>query len=50
MDRRLDRARGALLGLAIVALGIWWQRREARIHAALVGWLPAPLKPLAEPR
>jgi hypothetical protein len=39
-----------LLGLAIVALGIWWQRREARIHAALVGWLPAPLKPLAEPR
>jgi len=39
-----------LLGLGIVALGIWWQRREARIHAALVDWLPAPLKPLAEPR
>ncbi|MBX3611104.1 MAG: DUF2157 domain-containing protein [Hydrogenophaga sp.] len=37
-----------LLGLAIVALGIWWQRREARIHAALAGWLPPALKPLAE--
>ena len=38
-----------LLGLGVVALGIWWQRREARIHAALVQWLPGPLKPLAGP-
>ena len=37
----------SLLGLAVVALGIWWQRHEARIHARLVHWLPGPLKPLA---
>src|SRR5690606_2174342 len=37
-----------LLGLGFVALGIWWQRREARIHARLAGWLPAALRPLAE--
>lgn len=37
-----------LLGLGIVALGIWWQRREARIHARLAGWLPAALRPLAQ--
>lgn len=36
-----------LLGLAVVALGIWWQRREAQIHARLAGWLPAALRPLA---
>jgi hypothetical protein len=36
-----------LLGLGVVALGIWWQRREAAIHARLAGWLPAALKPLA---
>ncbi len=36
-----------LLGLAVVALGIWWQRHEAAIHARLAGWLPAALKPLA---
>lgn len=38
-----------LLGLGLVALGIWWQRREARIHATLAGWLPAALRPLAGP-
>ena len=37
-----------LLGLGIVAVGIWWQRREARIHARLAGWLPAALRPLAQ--
>ncbi|QHE85373.1 DUF2157 domain-containing protein [Hydrogenophaga sp. BPS33] len=37
-----------LLGLAVVALGIWWQRNEARIHARLAGWLPGALRPLAE--
>lgn len=37
----------SLLGLGIVALGIWWQRREARIHARLTSWLPAALRPLA---
>ena len=37
-----------LLGLGVVALGVWWQRREADIHAALAGWLPAPLRVLGE--
>ncbi|MDP3190279.1 DUF2157 domain-containing protein [Rhodoferax sp.] len=36
-----------LLGLAVVALGIWWQRNEPAIHARLASWLPAALKPLA---
>lgn len=36
-----------LLGLGVVALGIWWQRHEAAIHARLAGWLPAALRPLA---
>ncbi len=36
-----------LLGLGVVALGIWWQRREAAIHARLASWLPATLRPLA---
>lgn len=35
-----------LLGLGVVALGLWWQRREAAIHARLAGWLPAALRPL----
>lgn len=37
-----------LLGLGVVALGIWWQRREAAIHAKLAGWLPVALRPLAQ--
>jgi hypothetical protein len=36
-----------LLGLAVVALGIWWQRHEAQMHARLASWLPAALRPLA---
>lgn len=36
-----------LLGLAVVALGIWWQRHETALHARLAGWLPAALRPLA---
>lgn len=40
----------SLLGLGIVALGVWWQRHEARIHARLAAGLPAALRPLAEPR
>lgn len=37
----------SLLGLGVVALGIWWQRHEAAIHTRLAGWLPAALRPLA---
>ncbi|MDD2878837.1 MAG: DUF2157 domain-containing protein [Rhodoferax sp.] len=29
-----------LLGLGVVALGIWWQRNEERINAAFSSWLP----------
>lgn len=38
-----------LLGLGVVAFGVWWQRREAAIHARLAQWLPAALRPLAQP-
>jgi hypothetical protein len=38
----------SLLGLGVVALGVWWQRHEARIHQRLAGWLPVGLKPLAQ--
>jgi len=34
-----------LLGLAVIALGIWWQRHEREIEARLSGWLPAGLRP-----
>lgn len=34
-----------LLGLAVVALGIWWQRHEKQIEARLSAWLPAGLRP-----
>lgn len=33
-----------LLGLGLVALGIWWQRHEERIHARLGAWVPAGLR------
>ena len=33
-----------LIGLAIIAGGIWWQRHEARIHAALRRHVPAALQ------
>jgi ABC-type molybdate transport system permease subunit len=36
-----------LLGLAVVGLGIWWQKHEAALHARLASWLPAALRPLA---
>lgn len=34
-----------LLGLSVVALGIWWQRHEDRISAAFSTWLPEGLRP-----
>ena len=34
-----------LLGLGLVALGIWWQRHETAIEARLGAWLPAGLRP-----
>jgi len=37
-----------LLGLAVVGLGIWWQKHEAGLHARLASWLPAALRPLAD--
>lgn len=37
-----------LLGLGVVALGVWWQRHEDSIHQQLAAWLPAGLKPLAQ--
>jgi hypothetical protein len=33
-----------LLGLGVVALGIWWQRHEDRINQRLSAWLPAGLR------
>jgi len=33
-----------LLGLGVVALGIWWQRHEAQINARLSQWVPAALR------
>jgi hypothetical protein len=35
----------SLLGLGLVALGIWWQRHEAQINARLARWVPAGLQP-----
>lgn len=34
-----------LLGLAVVALGIWWQRNEGRINARLGRFVPEGLRP-----
>jgi len=34
-----------LLGLGVVALGIWWQRHEDRINAYFAAWLPEGLRP-----
>ena len=36
------------IGLAIVYLGIVWQRHEARIGARLRGWLPEPMRALVQ--
>jgi hypothetical protein len=38
------------IGLAIIWLGVLWQRREAAISARLRGWLPGPLRELIEAR
>jgi hypothetical protein len=32
-----------VIGLAVIALGIWWQRNEARIELALRRYLPRAL-------
>ncbi len=37
-----------LLGLGVVALGIWWQRHEAQINQRLGAWLPAGLRPILQ--
>jgi hypothetical protein len=34
-----------LLGLGVVALGIWWQRHEDEINTQLGRWLPPALRP-----
>jgi len=39
-----------LIGLAIVAAGIWWQRNEARLSAALRARLPAGWRELLQTR
>jgi hypothetical protein len=38
------------IGLAIIALGVLWQRREARWSATLRAWLPKSLRELLEAR
>jgi hypothetical protein len=40
----------SVLGLAIIWLGVLWQRREAALSARVRGWLPAPLRELIEAR
>ena len=34
-----------LIGLAVVGLGIWWQRHEERINAYFAAWVPEGLRP-----
>jgi hypothetical protein len=38
------------IGLGIIALGVLWQRREAKWSATLRAWLPKPLRELLEVR
>jgi Ca2+/Na+ antiporter len=40
----------SLVGLAIIGLGVLWQRREAQWSARLRGFLPGPLRELIEAR
>ena len=40
----------SLVGLAIIALGVLWQRREARWAANLRRFVPGPLRELIEAR
>ena len=35
----------SVLGLGVVALGIWWQRHEDALHTRLSAWVPAGLRP-----
>lgn len=36
------------IGIGIVMAGVWWQRHEQRIQAALLGILPRPVRALVE--
>lgn len=38
------------LGLAVIGIGIWWQRHEAGIGNWLRSWLPDPMRELIEVR
>ena len=38
------------IGIAIIAAGVFWQRREAAIGAGLRQWLPGPVRLLVERR
>jgi hypothetical protein len=38
------------IGLAVVAVGVWWQRHEAEIGTGLRAFLPAPVRLLVERR
>ena len=44
-DSRLFPFALTALGLALVALGIWWQGNESRINARLSAWIPEGLRP-----
>lgn len=37
-----------LLGLAVVALGIWWQRHEEALQDRFSSWLPPALRPITQ--
>jgi hypothetical protein len=34
-----------LIGLGVMALGVWWQRHEAALQARLARWVPEGLRP-----
>jgi hypothetical protein len=36
-----------LIGFAVIALGIWWQRHEVGLRRQMQHWLPPGLRPLA---
>ncbi|MGD8689800.1 MAG: DUF2157 domain-containing protein, partial [Gammaproteobacteria bacterium] len=38
----------AVIGLAIIYAGIWWQKNEHALHARLVRLLPGPIRNLIE--
>ncbi len=38
----------AVLNVALVLLGVWWQRHEAAINARLSRYVPAGLRPIPE--